>query len=356
MRWNNPMTRIVGLLPVAAIAASLVLSPGCAQLDLKSPMHWFGGDTEPSVPDSVVAFWTDAVRHQAGTQPERGFGGRIFFYKGKSAEPVRVEGTLTIYAFDEEQRDPTDARPDRKYVFLPHQFDKHFSDAPELGPSYSVWLPWEPVGGPPKEISLIVRFVPEQGGVVVGEQTRHWLPGISSKKESNQQKTDGVAEDDPSRLDNATIRRTAYEETVQERSQRLPDQDAGSNASETGRRMKMKTTTIPVRSRFGRQPPAVTRRQKPTVPVAAPVESAGQSDWASEPVASPPEAGSRPTTARFSLSRSRALGEPIARLQRDHARWPQPPAASQSLPPTRLPPTTRIEYPRTAPTLSGAWN
>ena len=52
----------------------------------------------------------------------------------------------------------------------------HYSKS-KLGHSYSVWLPWDETGGPQKEISLIARFTPEKGGVVVGEQTKQMLPG-----------------------------------------------------------------------------------------------------------------------------------------------------------------------------------
>jgi len=53
---------------------------------------------------------------------------------------------------------------------------RHMSES-ELGPTYSFWLPWDEVGGRQTEISLIARFEPKGGAVVVGEQTKHLLPG-----------------------------------------------------------------------------------------------------------------------------------------------------------------------------------
>ena len=44
-------------------------------------------------------------------------------------------------------------------------------------PAYAIWIPWDEAGGPQKDISLIVRFVAGDGQVVVGEQTKHVLPG-----------------------------------------------------------------------------------------------------------------------------------------------------------------------------------
>jgi hypothetical protein len=52
----------------------------------------------------------------------------------------------------------------------------------ELGPSYSFWLPWDEVGGPQTEISLIARFEPNGGSIVIGEQTKHLLPGETDSR------------------------------------------------------------------------------------------------------------------------------------------------------------------------------
>lgn len=137
---------------------------------------WSKDAVEAEVPQRIVNTWTDAVLHQSGKTPQRGFGGRVIFY-GKDAEkPVQVEGQLVVYAFDESNRAPTDNKPTRRYVFPPGEVARRMSKS-ELGPSYSFWLPWDEVGGPQTDISLIARFEPVDGAIVIGEQTRHLLPG-----------------------------------------------------------------------------------------------------------------------------------------------------------------------------------
>ena len=61
-------------------------------------------------------------------------------------EADQGRGTLVVYAFDETNRDANNARPDRKYVFTPEQLPLHYSKS-KVGHSYSVWLPWDEVGG-----------------------------------------------------------------------------------------------------------------------------------------------------------------------------------------------------------------
>jgi hypothetical protein len=139
--------------------------------------YWpFHKDEKPGKPDKIITLWSDTVLTQAGRPPTRGFGGRLMFYEGKKEDPIKVEGTLVVYAFDETNRDANNARPDRKYVFTPEQLPHHYSKS-KVGHSYSVWLPWDEVGGEQKEITLIVRFEPKEAPVAISDPCRQLLPG-----------------------------------------------------------------------------------------------------------------------------------------------------------------------------------
>lgn len=147
-------------------------------VSMGNPLEWGAESGEPrsGTPQRIVATWSDTIRQKMGEPAERGFGGRLYFYDGE-IDPITVDGRLVIYAFDESDRDPTDHKPTRRYIFPADQLTKHMSES-EIGPSYSVWLPWGGVEGAPTHISLIARFEPTAGGgLVVSEQTRQRLPG-----------------------------------------------------------------------------------------------------------------------------------------------------------------------------------
>jgi hypothetical protein len=131
---------------------------------------------QEGTPVRMVGAWTDTVMTQGGQKPQRGFGGRLMFYDKDGKKPILVDGQLVVYAFDEAGRDPTDNKPTRRYVFPAEQMPIHMSKS-EFGASYSFWLPWDEVGGPKTEVSLICRFEPKGGAVVTGEQTKHLLQG-----------------------------------------------------------------------------------------------------------------------------------------------------------------------------------
>jgi len=161
------------------VALVIALTSGCTPFDLHEKIF---ADIEevPPTPDRIVAMWTDTVMYQPGKPAIRGFGARIFFYGGEEDDPIEVDGSLTVYAFDAEQYVTGLPLPEKKFVFTPEQFVTHHSKS-KAGHSYSVWLPWSEVGGPSRHISLIARYEGRVGGVVVSDPSRTVLPGIQNE-------------------------------------------------------------------------------------------------------------------------------------------------------------------------------
>lgn len=191
--------RLFNLLPdrgvsaVTLCAVVLILISGCGMSSFTNskltkklnPAHMFSDEVElpdPEIPTRLVSTWTDTILSEPGKTPQRGFGGRISFFNQKSDVPVRVEGQLVVYAYDESGRQAHETQPTRRYVFPQELFARHESMS-EIGPSYSVWLPWDDAGGEQKKISLITRFEPVGGALIAGEQTKHLLPGTVASEE-----------------------------------------------------------------------------------------------------------------------------------------------------------------------------
>jgi hypothetical protein len=155
---------------------------GCSSLELsKSPKWpWQKEPTKVELPDRIMPIWSDTVLYQPGEAGLRGFGGRLFFFKDKNTDPVVVDGSLTVYVFDADSVDPGNPAPLKKYVYTPEQFEDLMSRS-TLGPSYSVWIPWDEVGGEARRLSLVARYEGRSGGVVLSEPSIKMLPGVSKK-------------------------------------------------------------------------------------------------------------------------------------------------------------------------------
>lgn len=134
---------------------------------------------EETEPVTVSAIWTDSVYEKPGTTPVVGFGGRFFFYDDDS-NPVKADGELVIYGFDDSKDDHSKSGPDKKFVFRKTEFQSHYSDS-GLGPSYSVWIPWEKFGGTRKMITLIPVFRRADGVVMKCGQSTMVLRGEESE-------------------------------------------------------------------------------------------------------------------------------------------------------------------------------
>ena len=82
--------------------AAGVLS-GCAQFDLADRFSFSDRPAKP--PSRLTAMWTHTVLNQPGKPGVRGFGGRVMFYGKDRDKSVSVDGSLTIYAYDDTNSD-----------------------------------------------------------------------------------------------------------------------------------------------------------------------------------------------------------------------------------------------------------
>lgn len=149
----------------------------------KWKLPWSKKDDKPVPypnPARMAVTWTPDTLVQSGRTPTRGFGGRLFFYDEKT-RTVPVEGDLMIHAFAENP-DGTMGEV-KRYQFTSEQFTRHFSQS-DLGASYSIWVPWDAVGGDQMKVSLVPSFKSTSGRVVQGETALVGLPGKRSEVEA----------------------------------------------------------------------------------------------------------------------------------------------------------------------------
>lgn len=144
------------------------------------------------VPDRILAVWTDTILHQSGQKGIRGFGGRVYFYEKDKPDPIEVEGSLAVYAFDAEDESVDSQKPLRKFAFTAEHLASHMSKT-SIGPSYSIWLPWSAVGEEPIKLSLITRFEGVEGGTTISDPVIKLLPGIAKKTDAQTGKGKEVA-------------------------------------------------------------------------------------------------------------------------------------------------------------------
>ena len=194
-----------------------------------NPLKAIQGDKpdETFTPDSMVAIWKASVFEKPGQKSVRGFGGRFYFYDAQN-EPVRINGELTIYGYDDDKHKSTEttehAKADRKFVFKADSINTHYSES-ALGASYSFWVPWDEVGGEAKTITLIPVFKSPDGKIPEAKPSTIRLPGTSrsaSKRQmskSNSYNANQAAGVVPER---SMIQQASFEDSVDDNERRAP--------------------------------------------------------------------------------------------------------------------------------------
>jgi hypothetical protein len=159
---------------------------GCQSLSPKWPTAWFSSDAKSEIteskfprPSRIAVIWSPAMLNTPGQKPTRGFGGRVYFYDGQN-KTVPVEGQLVVYGYNDNKQNGESKSPDRKFAFTPEQFTSHYAPT-ELGASYSVWIPWDEVGGEQLDVSLVPIFTATSGQLVVGQSSKVLLPGTNTQ-------------------------------------------------------------------------------------------------------------------------------------------------------------------------------
>jgi len=242
-------------------------------------MSWPWSEPEPETPARMVDTWADTVLWQPGKAGVRGFGGRIMFFQEDDEDPIVVDGTLTVYAFDDDDPDP-DKPPAKKYLFPAEKLPSHYSES-KVGHSYSFWLPWDDIGGPERRIGLITRFEDKEGKVVMSKVAHKILPGKKVTPGAEEPRNAGAI----SGLDyeaSGTVRQVTHEEPMV--------------APPKKNSARMNTTTIELTPSFARRLAAASESQAESDPAAkpgikAPDEEHGTSDGGLPPATADSQAG-----------------------------------------------------------------
>jgi hypothetical protein len=251
---NSPSSKVT-FRPTAcwlglSLLSLLLCSSGCQSLTTTKQWNWpwDSKNKDPQVPDRILPIWTDTIMHQPGKPGIRGFGGRVYFYAGEESQAIEVDGGLVVYVFDSDKMDPHSPSPEKKYVFTPEHMKNHMSEAP-LGKSYSIWLPWDEVGGESRSLTLVARFEGTKGGVVLSQPAVKFLPGVAKKENLAKTQTDSdsssaeIKTANGSTGDASSVQQAGYQDSADRI--RWTDPKEKSAAKDQAKRRETQTIDLP---------------------------------------------------------------------------------------------------------------
>lgn len=118
--------------------------------------------------------------------PGRGFGALINFYTPGSPEPVKVDGDVRIYVFDNQGTPEENKRPFHQFDFGAKTFNAYLSEG-DIGLTYGLFIPYTRPGNRQATVSLMLRMTPKIGPVVLSDMVTIQLAG--TKPDSKKQVT-----------------------------------------------------------------------------------------------------------------------------------------------------------------------
>ena len=155
-----------------------LLTSGCQQLAMltKSPLERVPLATPRNPVTKTVCLWERGEGIGADGLPTRGFAGQILFFTSRSQEPVRVDGDIRIYVFDDQGSIDEQAAPISQFDFDSEQFQVFLRET-NLGAAYQLFIPYTRTGNHQAACTIRVRLTPEGGRPIYSKMVDIMLPG-----------------------------------------------------------------------------------------------------------------------------------------------------------------------------------
>lgn len=158
------------------LPACLMLIAGCATLDFDLANFGREATEHTSQVSEVVCLWEAAEGVGLDGLPCRGFAGQIMFFTQGRAEPVRINGGVRVYVFDDHGTIEEQSRPLHEFEFPAEAWNTYLRKT-NLGPAYQVFIPYTRKGGRLASCALRVRMSGENRLPLYSKLATVTLPG-----------------------------------------------------------------------------------------------------------------------------------------------------------------------------------
>jgi hypothetical protein len=157
------------------IATTILALSGCATLHFP----WDDKVPEASAKNPVMqitCLWEPSEGRDPSGAPCRGFAGQILFLGNKGGMPVKVDGSVMVYVFDDQGASEEQAAPIHQYSFDFGAWNRHLRVG-TLGPTYHVFIPYTRTGVHEAVCSLRLKLTNKDGSVIYSDPSEIPLQG-----------------------------------------------------------------------------------------------------------------------------------------------------------------------------------
>lgn len=174
------MTDITKLLTAASLAVILTMTSGCQLMNTVGMQKVIVADAEHPVVE-IIGVWQPGEGTGLDGLPCRGFAGQLLFFAMGEKSPVKVNGKVRVYVFDDQGTPQEQQQPIHQFDFDAGAFNSFYAQT-NLGAAYQLFLPYTRKGNHAAACTLRVRFTPEEGASVYSKMATVILPGTTQRK------------------------------------------------------------------------------------------------------------------------------------------------------------------------------
>ena len=170
---------------LTGLATLLFATAGCSTIDVNLP--W-----EKSIPTAsekhpvreVMALWQPGEGRGLDQLPTRGFAGQILFFAAGIKTPVKVDGDVTIYVFDDVGTREEQKKPIHQFNFDAGSWNTYLTKT-NFGPAYQIFIPYTRKGAHQANCALRIKLEPVSGSKMFSDVANVVLKGEKKPGEQN---------------------------------------------------------------------------------------------------------------------------------------------------------------------------
>lgn len=159
--------RSIKMVGTICLLMATMCSAGCATFNLPFGKR-IPTATAANPANQILCFWQPGEGNDPDGYPCRGFCGQILFLSSKTQAPVKIDGDVRVYLFDDQGTVDEQTKPLRQFDFDSGSWNIHLGET-SLGPTYSIFIPYVRRGVTEANCSLRIRMKPSVGPTIFSD-------------------------------------------------------------------------------------------------------------------------------------------------------------------------------------------
>jgi hypothetical protein len=157
------------------LLASAMGLTGCATMDMPF-IKPVAEDSRRNPVVQIVGLWQPGEGRDPEGMPCRGFAGQLIFLGNRKGIPVKVDGDVKVFVFDDQGTAEEQVKPLHEFAFDSGAWERHLQVG-TVGPSYHLFVPYTRRGTHEANCTLRVRYTSEDGNEVYSDAVEITLKG-----------------------------------------------------------------------------------------------------------------------------------------------------------------------------------